>query len=101
PIVKNVVRRKVLDGLGLADVRLAGSGSAPIPPELIRWYERLGLTILEGYGMSEDFAYSHMSKPENRRVGYVGVPMAGVETRISPEGEIQIRSPGNMLGYYK
>ncbi len=101
PVVNRIVRRKVLDGLGLGDVRLAGSGSAPIPPELIQWYERLGLTILEGYGMSEDFAYSHMSKPESRRAGYVGVPVDGVETRISEDGEIQIRSPGNMLGYYK
>jgi long-subunit acyl-CoA synthetase (AMP-forming) len=96
-----VVRRKVLQGLGLEHVRIAGSGSAPIPPELIQWYDRLGLTILEGYGMSEDFAYSHMSKPGQRRAGYVGVPIEGVETRISEDGEIQIKSPGNMLGYYK
>lgn len=101
PIVAGIVRRKVLEGLGLQHVRLAGSGSAPIPPQLIEWYDRLGLPILEGYGMSEDFAYSHMSKPDKRRAGYVGVPGDGVETRISEEGEIQIKSPGNMLAYYK
>lgn len=101
PIVRGIVRRKVLEGLGLSHVRLAGSGSAPIPPELIEWYERLGLVILEGYGMSEDFAYSHSSKPHLRRTGYVGVPGKGVETRISDDGEIQIKSPGNMLGYFK
>jgi len=101
PILGRVVRRKVLDGLGLAHVRLAGSGSAPIPADLIRWYETLGLHLLEGYGMSEDFAYSHMSTPTQRKAGYVGVPGSGVETRISEDGEIQIKSPGNMLGYYK
>lgn len=101
PIVNRVVRRKVLEGLGLQHVRLAGSGSAPIPPQLIEWYDRLGLPILEGYGMSEDFAYSHMSKPDKRRAGYVGVPGDDVQTRISEEGEIQIKSPGNMLAYYK
>jgi long-subunit acyl-CoA synthetase (AMP-forming) len=101
PLVNRVIRKKVLEGLGLEHVRLAGSGSAPIPPELIDWYDRLGVQILEGYGMTEDFAYSHMSKPGQRRAGYVGVPSAGVETRISEDGEIQIRSPGNMLGYYK
>ena len=51
--------------------------------------------------MSEDFSYSHMSTADKRRPGYVGVAWNDVETRISPEGEIQIRSPGNMLGYYK
>lgn len=101
PVVRGIVRRKVLEGLGLAHVRLAGSGSAPIPADLIRWYENLGLQLLEGYGMSEDFAYSHMSTPAQRQAGYVGVPSKGVETRINDDGEIQIKSPGDMLGYYK
>lgn len=101
PLIGRSVRKKVLAGLGLEHVRLAGSGSAPIPAPLISWYEGLGLDILEGYGMTEDFAYSHMSKPERRKAGFVGVPGPGVETRISEEGEIQIKSPGNMLGYYK
>lgn len=101
PIVRGIVRNKVLEGLGLAHVRLAGSGSAPIPEELIQWYDALGINLLEGYGMSEDFAYSHMSTPALRQAGYVGVPCKGVETRISDSGELEIRSPGNMLGYYK
>jgi long-subunit acyl-CoA synthetase (AMP-forming) len=101
PIVRGMVRKKVLSGLGLDQVRLAGSGSAPLPAELIEWYDKLGLNIVEGYGMSEDFAYSHMSTPEKRRPGYVGVTPAGVETRISEAGEILIKSPGNMVGYYK
>jgi long-subunit acyl-CoA synthetase (AMP-forming) len=101
PIVRSMVRKKVLEGLALDQVHLAGSGSAPLPGELIEWYDRLGLKIVEGYGMSEDFAYSHMSTTEKRRPGYVGVPPAGVETRISEAGEILIKSPGNMMGYYK
>jgi long-chain acyl-CoA synthetase len=101
PIIGRIVRRRVLEGLGLAHVRLAGSGSAPIPADLIRWYETLGLHLLEGYGMSEDFAYSHMSTPQQRKAGYVGVPGTDVETRIGEGGEIQIKSPGNMLGYHK
>jgi long-chain acyl-CoA synthetase len=101
PIVRGIVRRKVLDGLGLADVRIAGSGSAPMPADLIDWYDTLGLHIIEGYGMSEDFAYSHMSTPDKRKAGHVGVPWSDVDTRINPQGEIEIRSPGNMVGYYK
>ena len=101
PLIGNVVRRRVLAGLGLEEVRIAASGSAPLPADLINWYDRLGLQIREGYGMSEDFAYSHMSTPQRRRAGYVGTPPRGVETRISDSGEILIRSPGNMLCYYK
>jgi long-subunit acyl-CoA synthetase (AMP-forming) len=101
PLVGSLVRRKVLKGLGLHKARFAVSGSAPIPPELIHWYRALGLELLEGYGMSENFAYSHVSLPGRSRVGYVGHPLPGVEQRISPEGEILIKSPADMKGYYK
>lgn len=101
PLVGGIVRKKILRGLGLEEVRIAGSGSAPIPANLIEWYDRLGLHIIEGYGMSEDFSYSHMSTPQLRRAGYVGVAWSDVQARISKSGEIEIKSPGNMLGYYK
>ncbi len=101
PIVAGIVRRKVLSGLGLDQVRFAGSGSAPIPPELIQWYRDLGLELLEGYGMSENFACSHVSMPGRSRVGYVGNCYPGVEHRINDTGEIELKSPGNMMGYYK
>jgi len=101
PLLNRVIKKKVLTGLGLQHVRLAASGSAPIPPDLIQWYRDLGLELLEGYGMSEDFAYSHASHPGLGRVGYVGNPMPGVDVKISDEGEILIKSPGNMMGYYK
>jgi len=101
PLLNRVIKKKVLTGLGLQHVRLAASGSAPIPPDLIQWYRDLGLELLEGYGMSEDFAYSHASHPGHGRVGYVGNPMPGVDVKISDEGEILIKSPGNMMGYYK
>lgn len=53
PILRGIVRRKILAGLGLDSVRFAGSGSAPIPAELIAWYRGLGLELLEGYAMTE------------------------------------------------
>tara|TARA_R110001599_G_scaffold353883_1_gene602233 strand:+ start:14609 stop:16279 length:1671 start_codon:yes stop_codon:yes gene_type:complete len=101
PVIGGIMRKKVLRGLGLEEARITGSGSAPIPADLIDWYDTLGLHIVEGYGMSEDFSYSHMSTPEKRKPGYVGAAWDDVETRISEAGEIQIKSPGNMLGYYK
>jgi len=101
PILSGIVKRKVLKNLGLDQALLAGSGSAPIPADLISWYRRLGLNMIEGYGMSEDLAYSHNSTPEINEPGCVGVPLPGVEVRISEEGEILIKSPGQLVGYYK
>ncbi len=101
PVVGGIIKGKILDTLGLSHVRLAGSGSAPLPAEIIEWYDQLGLHITEGYGMSEDFAYSHLSTVDRRRPGYVGFPSNGVLSRISESGEIEIKSPGNMMGYFK
>ena len=101
PLLGKLVGRKVLKGLGLDNTVLAGSGSAPIPGELILWYRRLGLNLIEGYAMTEDFAYSHNSTAQINAPGCVGVPLAGVEVRISEEGEVLIKSPGQFVGYYK
>jgi long-subunit acyl-CoA synthetase (AMP-forming) len=101
PVLSGIVKKKILTKLGLDTVRLAGSGSAPIPADLIAWYRKLGLNIVEGYAMSEDFAYSHLSTEEFNEPGYVGVPYKGVKVKISDSGEILIDSAGKMLGYYK
>jgi long-subunit acyl-CoA synthetase (AMP-forming) len=101
PLLNKIIAKKVLTGLGLDQVKLAGSGSAPLPPALIHWYRRLGLNLVEGYAMSEDFAYSHTMTDTLNEIGYVGVPYDGVEVRISEQGEILIKSPGQMVGYYK
>jgi long-subunit acyl-CoA synthetase (AMP-forming) len=101
PILSGIVKKKILGNLGLDSVRFAGSGSAPIPAELINWYKQLGLELLEGYGMSENFNFSHLTRPGQGRAGYIGHPHPGVECKLSDEGEILIQSPGNMKGYYK
>jgi long-chain acyl-CoA synthetase len=100
PFVGRIVGRKVLKGLGLDRVRRAGSGSAPIPAELIEWYRRLGLSLVEGYGMTEDFAYSHSMSEKHNAPGYVGVPLPGVQVRLSDDGEILVKSPGQFCGYH-
>ncbi|EJK62881.1 hypothetical protein THAOC_16491 [Thalassiosira oceanica] len=101
PLISYLVKKKLLKALGLQDVRFAGSGSAPLPADLLAWYRSLGLELLEGYGMTEDFNYSHMSRPGRARVGYVGEPCAGVEQRLAEDGEMQVKSPGVMMGYFK
>ncbi len=101
PILRGIVKKKILTQLGLNHVRFAGSASAPIPKEIIEWYRNLGLELLEGYGMTENMAYSHCTKPGEVRPGYVGPPYPDVQQRISEDGEILVKSPGNMTGYYK
>ncbi len=101
PILSGIVKKKILAGLGLDAVRFAGSGSAPISAELLAFYRGLGLELLEGYGMSENFNYSHLTMPGRGRPGYIGHPYNDVECKLSESGEILVKSPGNMVGYYK
>lgn len=101
PLINILIKKKILKGLGLDKVRIAGSGSAPIPAELLAWYRKLGLDLQEGYGMTENFNYSHMSRSGRSRAGYVGEPYDGVECRIASDGEIQTKTPGKMIGYFK
>ena len=102
PIVRGLVSKKILRALGLDACDYAAGGAAPMPPELLRWYARLGLPIAEVYGMTENCGVSHATLRGIERLGTVGQPQYGVETRIDPaSGEIQMRSPGVMLGYYK
>jgi long-chain acyl-CoA synthetase len=101
PIVRGLVRRKILTTLGLQDCIFAAGGAAPMPPELLRWYGRIGLNIAEGYGMTENLAATHITVP-GQAIGTVGQTYDGVQCRLDPaSGEIQIRSPATMLGYYK
>ncbi|WP_395701869.1 AMP-binding protein [Aquabacterium sp.] len=102
PIVRGLVRKKILGALGLDQCVFAAGGAAPMPPELLRWYAELGLPIIEVYGMTENCGVSHATLPGVQRPGTVGLPYDGVQSRLDPaNGEIQVKSPGLMLGYYK
>ncbi|HSW14464.1 MAG TPA: AMP-binding protein [Solimonas sp.] len=102
PFLGKKVKRKILEQLGLQDVRIAITGAAPLPPPSIAWYRSLGLELLEAFGMSENFAYSHFTRPGMARIGYVGNTNPDVECRIDPEThEILVKSPAQMMGYFK
>jgi long-chain acyl-CoA synthetase len=101
PILGNLVRKKVLSGLGLEQSRAAITGSAPIPAELIAWYHRLGLELCEGYAMSENFSYSHFSRPGDSKPGTVGHAAPDVECKLGEDGEVLVKSPATMVCYYR
>lgn len=101
PGLSGVLKKKILTELGLDQVKTAYTGSAALPVAIVSWYRELGLELLEGCGMSENFGYAHFSRPGRVRVGYVGECNPGVQCRIAEDGEILVKSPGQMLGYYK
>ncbi len=102
PILNRIVRKKILGALGLDHCEFAAGGAAPMPPALLNWYARLGLPIVEVYGMTENCGVSHATLPGVQRPGTVGPTYQGVECKIDPaNGEILVRSHGTMLGYYK
>ncbi|WP_439888682.1 AMP-binding protein [Pseudomonas sp. MBLB4123] len=101
PLIGRLVGRRVLAGLGLDAVRYALSGAAPVPEALLGWYRRLGLEVLEIYGMTENCGYSHVGRPGRFKSGWIGHSNPGVEVRIAADGEVQVRSGATMQGYYK
>jgi len=102
PILNTLVRKKILGALGLDQCQYASGGAAPMPKALLDWYAALGLPIVEAYGMTENCGVSHATLPGVQRPGTVGLPYDGVESRIDPaNGEVQVRSHGLMLGYYR
>ncbi|MDM7949365.1 AMP-binding protein [Hydrogenophaga sp.] len=102
PLIGGLVRKKVMKALGLDQCKFAAGGAAPMPVALLDWYDKLGLKINEGYGMTENLALSHITEPGKNQKGTVGPVYSGVEHRIDPDtGEVQMRSPAMMMGYYK
>jgi long-chain acyl-CoA synthetase len=101
PILGGIVKKKILKQLGLDSVRIAGTGAAPLPPEVMAWYRKLGLELLEGYGMTEQFAVCTSNMPGKSRVGYVGSASSCCEVKLSDMGEVLTRGPAHMQGFYK
>lgn len=101
PLQAAQMKTQILGALGLDQTHTGLSGSAPLPVAVMEWYRQLGLELLEGYGMSENFGISHFSLAGQFRVGYVGAAIPGVVCRIAEDNEILVKSPAQMLGYFK
>lgn len=101
PIISGVIKKKIKEGLGLNQAKYMFTGAAPMPVVTMNWFEKLDFIICEAYAMTENCAYSHLTRKENRKPGSVGTPMPNCDIRLSDEGEIQVRSAATMLEYYK
>ncbi len=95
------VFRKLKERLGFDRLRVAYSGAAPIAPDVLHFFQSIGVNLIEGYGQTEGSGVTTASRIGRVKFGTVGPPLAGVEVRIAEDGEILVKSPGVFKGYYK
>jgi long-chain acyl-CoA synthetase len=82
-------------------VRYAVSGGAPLGDRLGHFFRGAGLTVLEGYGLTETSAAATVNRPSRNKIGTVGMPLPGVSVRIADDGEIMISGPNVFAGYWQ
>jgi long-chain acyl-CoA synthetase len=81
-------------------IRFFISGAAPLSQEIAEFFDAAGLTILEGYGLTESSAGSFLNRPDSVKFGTVGLPFPGTKVRIAEDGEVLIGGRGIMRGYH-
>lgn len=102
PILKQIIKNKIKKGLGLDKAFLMLTGAAPMPPELLKWYQKIDFFIQEAYGMTENMGLNSLMPRDEIRIGSVGKIYETCQTRIDPETkEIQMKAGYNSWGYYK
>jgi long-chain acyl-CoA synthetase len=95
------VFRKLKERMGFDRLRVAVSGAAPIAPEILHFYQSIGVNLIEGYGQTEGTGVTTVSRPGRVKFGAVGPPLTGLEVKIADDGEILVKSPGVFKGYFK
>ncbi len=103
-LAKRLVFSKVRAGLDQklgGKMRLFASGGAPLSKKIAYFFDLLGFNVCEGYGLTETSAASSISTPSAFKLGTVGKPLTGSECKIASDGEIMMRGPHIMKGYYQ
>lgn len=98
-VAQALVYTKFHSSLG-GKLRFCISGGAPLSREIAEFFSDLGVTIYEGYGLTETSPVIAVNREKRRKFGTVGVALDGVEIRIAEDGEILTKSPSVMKGYY-
>jgi long-chain acyl-CoA synthetase len=98
PILDKVVGKKIREKLG-GRMRLVVSGGAALPKQVAEFYLALGLTVLQGYGLTETTGGSVVNHPKRNKYWTVGEPVS-CELKLADDGEILLRGPSIMVGYY-
>ncbi len=95
------VFRKLRERMGFDRIRVTISGAAPIAPEILRFYQSIGVNLVEAYGQTEGTGVTSVSRIGRVKFGAVGQPLTGLEVKIAEDGEILVKSPGVFKGYFK
>ncbi len=102
PIVSGMIKKRVATALGLASAKIVLTGAAPTSDDLKNWYQKIGISLREVYGMTETCGGATLMPAKNLRSGTVGKPMSTVQVKIEEgTGQILLNMPWKMLGYYK
>lgn len=96
-----LVFAKLKERLGFDRLRIAYSGAAPISPDVLHFFQSIGVNLVEGYGQTEGTGVTCVSKADKVKFGTVGPPLQGTEVKIAEDGEILVKSPSIFKGYYK
>lgn len=101
PIISGIIKKKIRKNLGLSNAEEIASSAAPISVDMLRWFHKLGIPVVQAYGMTEDCVFAHFETPKSFCLGSVGKPAPGLKTKFADDGELRVKSTGNMRGYYK
>jgi long-chain acyl-CoA synthetase len=100
PLVSSIFKGLLKNAVGFSNIRYAGTGAAPINPEILKLFLSLDIPIYEGYGMTENTAIATTNYEGNNKIGTVGRAINETEIKIGEDGEILIRGKHVMKGYY-
>jgi long-chain acyl-CoA synthetase len=100
-LAKRLVLSKIPATLGIDRLRYFVSGSAPLHRDTALTIAAMGVPVLEGYGLTETSPVVTVNRPEDNDLGTVGPPVKNVEVKIAADGEVLVKGPNVMLGYYK
>ncbi len=101
PFISKIIKKAIIKKLGFARCKHIYTGASPINQLVLEWFHKLGITIQEAYGMTENSALSHVNRKDCVRFGTVGQSYPGVEVKLGVQNEVLVKSEANMIGYYK
>ncbi len=98
-LADKLVFSKIREKIGVDKIKFV-SGGAPLAPEVCEFFLAIGYLVLEGYGLTECSPVVSVNRPDNLEIGTVGLPLPDVEIKIADDGEILVKGPNVMKGYW-